>query len=131
MRHILLLFVIVAGSAQAADAPMSVAEFEAYATGKTLTYAMGGEVYGAEQYLPGRRVIWAFKGEECRRGSWYEAAGKVCFVYEHDTTPQCWTFQQGSGGLRAQFSDDPEGAELASVRESPQPLTCAGPDLGV
>ncbi len=62
MRQLLALVLIAATPALAADAPMTAAEFEAYATGKTLTYAVGGEVYGAEQYLPGRRVLWAFKG---------------------------------------------------------------------
>jgi hypothetical protein len=131
MRLLLATALLCAAPALAADAPMSAAEFEAFATGKTLTYALGGEVYGAEQYLPGRRVLWAFKGEECRRGFWYEEAGEVCFIYDHDGTPQCWRFLKGPGGLRAKFSGDPDGAELAAVQESETPLTCAGPDLGV
>lgn len=113
------------------DTPVSVAEFEAYATGKTLTYALGGTVYGAEQYLPGRRVVWAFKGEECREGFWYEEAGQACFVYDPAQGPQCWTFRRDGAGLRAWFSEDPVGAEPALVQESAQPLVCAGPDLGV
>jgi hypothetical protein len=131
MRRLALCLAIVALPAGAADAPITAQEFEAYATGKTLTYAIGGEIYGAEQYLPGRRVIWAFKGQECRRGFWYESGGQVCFVYEHDSVPQCWLFFSGPGGLRAQFSDDPDGAELAAVAQSPEPLICAGPDVGV
>ena len=130
MRLILPLCLATALPALA-DTPMSASDFEAYATGKTLTYAMGGEVYGAEQYLPGRRVVWAFKGEECRTGYWYEEAGQVCFVYQQDTTPQCWTFATGTDGVRAHFTADPAGAELAAVQESTAPLTCAGPDLGV
>ena len=93
------LALLCAAPACAADAPMTAEEFEAFATGKTLTYALGGEVYGAEQYLPGRRVLWAFKGEECRRGYWYELAGEVCFVYDDDGTPQCWRFIRDAGGL--------------------------------
>ena len=115
----------------AAEQPMSPAQFEAYATGKTLTYALDGKVYGAEQYLPGRQVVWAFKGDECRRGYYYAEAGKVCFVYGQPDDPQCWSFVQGDGGLAAHFDGDPEGAALAAVDESPDPLTCAGPDLGV
>lgn len=130
MRILALIVALFALPVRAADAPMSAEAFEAYATGKTLTYATGGEVYGAEQYLPGRKVLWAFKGQECRRGFWYEDAGQVCFVYEHDPAPQCWRFFTGPGGLRAQFADDPEGAELAAVAESPDPLICAGPDVG-
>jgi hypothetical protein len=131
MRRLLALSLLCAAPAIAADAPLSADDFEAFATGKTLTYALGGEVYGAEQYLPGRRVLWAFKGEECRRGYWYDLGGEICFVYEHDGTPQCWRFTRDAGGLRAKFSGDPDGAELAAVQESKEPLTCAGPDLGV
>ena len=48
-----------------AQTPMTAAEFDAYATGKTLTYARDGAVWGAEQYLPDRKVVWAFTAEEC------------------------------------------------------------------
>ncbi|PZR00281.1 MAG: hypothetical protein DI533_06770 [Cereibacter sphaeroides] len=131
LSRLLPLILMLALPANAADAPMSVSEFEAFSTGKTLTYALGGEIYGAEQYLPGRKVVWAFKGEECRRGWWFEKGNEVCFIYEQDGEPQCWTFMKGASGLRAHFAGDPDGAELAAVSESNQPLTCAGPDLGV
>ncbi|MDZ4135335.1 MAG: hypothetical protein U1D06_07030 [Paracoccaceae bacterium] len=114
-----------------AQTQLSAEDFEAYATGKTLTYAIGGQVYGTEQYLPGRRVLWAFSGDTCRKGRWYEDAGKICFVYEHDSTPQCWTFQQGDDGLRARFTQDPASAELSEVAQTPEPLICSGPDVGV
>ncbi|HEX9856815.1 MAG TPA: hypothetical protein VGA75_00550 [Paracoccaceae bacterium] len=115
-----------------ADAlPMTAAEFDAYATGKTLTYSQGGEIFGTEQYLPNRRVRWAFTREECRDGYWYEEAGLICFVYEHDPTPQCWSFWQGTGGLTARFNDDPAGTELSEVEQTTGPLICAGPDVGV
>lgn len=115
----------------AAETPMTGADFEAYATGKTLTFSQSGQVYGAEQYLPGRRVLWAFKGDECRKGRWYEEAGQICFVYEHDLTPQCWTFWRGDTGLRAQFTGGTPGPDLSEVAQSPEPLLCAGPDVGV
>jgi hypothetical protein len=62
---------------------MSAAEFEDYTTGQTLTFSFMGVPYGVEQYLPGRRVIWAFIGEDCHEGRWYEDAGNICFVYDH------------------------------------------------
>lgn len=117
--------------AAAAETPMTATDFEAYATGKTLSYAIGGEVYGAEQYMPGRRVLWAFKGQECTRGVWYEEAEQICFLYEHDGTPQCWTFFQDADGLRARFNNDPDGTELSEVAQTSDPLICAGPDVGV
>lgn len=114
-----------------AETPMTAAEFETYATGKTLTYSVDGEVYGAEQYLPNRRVIWAFKGNVCADGVWYEEAGLICFAYENDPDPQCWNFYADTTGLRAEFSGDAAGSPLSEVDQSPLPLNCAGPDVGV
>ncbi|WP_149142874.1 hypothetical protein [Gemmobacter caeruleus] len=112
------------------EAPMDAAAFEAYATGKTLTYAEGGAIFGTEQYLPGRRVRWAFTGDICKIGHWYEADRLICFVYEDRDDPQCWQFWRDAGGLRARFQGDPQGTELSVVRESAGPLQCSGPDVG-
>jgi hypothetical protein len=136
MRKTILALTLAACPALAESVPsappMSAAEFESYSTGKTLTYGLGGEVYGIEQYLPGRRVLWAFKGDECREGYWYEAGQEICFVYEDDLDgPQCWTFHRIDGGIRARFAGDPNGADLSEVAQSSSPLICAGPDVGV
>ncbi len=115
-----------------AEQAMTGAEFDAYSQGKTLFYATGGQSYGAEQYLPDHRVVWAFLGDECRRGTWYETGENICFVYD-DTpdAPQCWTFYQGAGGLSARFQGDAPGSELVEVNQSPEPLVCPGPQVGV
>lgn len=131
MRRLILSLVLVPQMLSAAEIPMTAEEFGAYATGKTLTFSQGGQVYGAEQYLPGNRVLWAFEGDTCREGKWYEDAGMICFVYDYDATPQCWTFWQGENGLNARFNGDAPGAELSEVAKSPEPLQCAGPDVGV
>ena len=114
-----------------AQTPMTAAEFDAYATGKTLTFARDGAVWGTEQYLKDRRVLWAFTEEECRSGYWYARAQEICFVYEDRADPQCWLFYRGATGLSAQYVGDDAGAPLAEVAQSTGPLGCAGPDLGV
>ena len=124
------LSLLIAGQAQSETA-MSAAEFEAYTTGKTLTYSVTGDVYGAEQYLPGKRVVWAFKGDDCADGVWYEQAGLICFVYENNGTPQCWNFYRTNAGLRAEFIGDDGSSTLSEVDQSAIPLNCAGPDVGV
>jgi|LauGreDrversion4_2_1035121.scaffolds.fasta_scaffold1003611_2 hypothetical protein len=121
---------LAAPLAAAAAEPMTAEEFDAYATGKTLSYALGDEIWGTEQYLPGRRVIWAFSQDECQYGTWYPQGDEICFVYDNDPTPQCWTFWQQGGGLRARFAGDPAGTELAEVGQSSDPLVCPGPDVG-
>lgn len=117
--------------AAAAQEPMTAEEFEAYATGKTLSFAQGDVIWGTEQYLPGRRVVWAFSESECQYGTWYQQGEQICFVYDNDPAPQCWTFWMQGDGLRARFAGDPGGTELAEVGESNEPLACPGPDLGV
>lgn len=119
-------------AAAAADKPMTAQEFDSYSLGKTLYYAVGGKPYGAETYLPDHKVVWAFLGQDCKKGSWYEQAGLICFVYEGDEGgPQCWSFYKGADGLKAHFAGDPASEDLIEVRQSPEPLACPGPRVGV
>lgn len=115
--------------------PLTAAEFEAYAVGKTLTYAQGGQVWGQEEYLPNHRVVWAFTGQSCQYGQWSEersAAGipLICFVYEDKPDPNCWQFHLGATGLTALFMGD-TGPALAEVAQTDQPMQCPGPKVGV
>ena len=114
-----------------ADAPMTGAEFEAYATGKTLSYAQDGVVWGSEQYLPGRKVIWAFTEDDCQYGRWYEESGNICFLYDNDPDAQCWKFFREASGLRAIFLGADGGTSLSEVAQTTTPLNCPGPDVGV
>lgn len=132
MRLALAAALLLAPSAaMAADTPLDAAAFEAYVTGHTLTYSQGGTVFGTEQYLPGRTVRWAFTGGECTDGTWYQDAEYICFVYPTDPQHQCWTFYLGADGLTARYKGDPPGMELSEVAQSPEPLICPGPDVGV
>jgi hypothetical protein len=126
-----LILLLAAPAAFAAETPMTGAEFEAYATGKILTYADSGTVWGTEQYKPDRRVVWAFTASECRDGYWYEKDDQICFVYEDPNDPQCWWFYRREGGIAARFVGDPEGITLSEVAQSDGPMPCAGPDVGV
>lgn len=129
---LLLSLGLIPGTIGAAErsAPLTGSEFEAYTTGKTLTFSQLGQVYGAEQYMPGRKVRWAFKGDQCRNGEWYEEAGLICFTYDYDPIPQCWNFWRQDGRLTGLFMGDAPGTELSEVAQSPDPLACAGPDVG-
>jgi hypothetical protein len=130
MRAMLVGLMMAAGAA-AAQTPLSGVEFDAYTRGKTLSYASNGQPYGVEQYLSDRRVRWAFVDDTCRIGHWYEEAENICFVYEHDATPQCWIFYLNEGRLMARFLSDPPQTELVEISQTPAPLACAGPDVGV
>ena len=115
----------------AAQSPMTDDAFDAYVTGHTLTYDYGAGVLGVEQYLPGRRVRWAFEGDTCLDGTWFQDADQICFVYENDDIPQCWHFYSTPGGLSATFLGDDLGSRITEIDKSTKPLACAGPDVGV
>jgi hypothetical protein len=114
-----------------AEAPMTAAEFDAYVTGKTLYYSHLGVDYGIEQYLPGRRVIWAFLDGDCQDGTWYQRGEAICFDYEGGLEAQCWRFFRESSGIRAEFAGATAQIELYEAREAEEPILCYGPDIGV
>ncbi len=111
---------------------MSAEEFEGYVTGQTLTFGFQGMAYGIEEFRPGRRVTWAFMGEECREGRWFDRDEQICFVYEDaPAVEHCWVFWRGEGGLNARFMGEGNGTELYEVQRSTRPLICPGPEVGV
>ena len=115
-----------------ADTPMDAEAFDRYTQGRTLTFSSQGMPYGIEQYLPGRRVIWAFIGQECEEGYWYQREDMICFVYDNFPEEQCWHFFETDRGLRAVFiGPDGPSTELVEVQQSSEPLICEGPGVGV
>lgn len=109
---------------------MSAEAFDGYTRGQTFTYGTGAEPYGAEEYLDGRRVRWSFLDGQCQDGAWYEDNGLICFVYDNNPDPQCWSFYQTPGGIVARFEDDPSQTTLYEITRSPEPLMCLGPEVG-
>lgn len=114
-----------------AETPITAAEFEAHVTGKTLTYQQFDSLFGIEEYLPDRKVRWSTAPNECLYGSWYAQGANICFVYEYDPTPACWTFWLRDDALVALSTDGVAGEELHEVQASDQGLPCPGPDVGV
>ena len=131
MRATCLILLFLLAQPAAADT-LNADAFDAYTRGKTLYYGSDGAPYGAERYLDGRRVVWTFLDGRCEDGIWYENDnGQICFVYENNLDPQCWTFRQGSRGLIARFENDPEATELYEAEDIGEEMICYGPDVGV
>ena len=128
--HWALVLVLVAPTMAQADAPMTAAEFQAYTTGKTLTYASTGDPYGAEEYLNDRRVLWTYFDGECFHGRWFAQGSKICFVYETWTAPQCWHFFESGVGLTATYVGEEPSAPIYELKAAPEPLNCPGPLVG-
>ena len=114
-----------------AQPAMTGDEFDAYTRGKTFYFGNSGAPYGAEEYLDNRRVRWSYLDGKCQEGEWYQQGNMICFVYEFKSDPQCWSFKRSDAGLTALYENDPEKTELYEVEQSPDPLMCLGPDIGV
>ena len=126
-----LLASILAGAAGAQDI-MTAEEFEAYAEGRTLGYAVAGQSpYGLEAYRPGRRVLYDILEEECHEGVWYPKGDQICFLYETLVGEKCWLFTLTEDGLRGTFTSDPDDATVYGIAPTDEPLRCLGPEVGV
>lgn len=133
MRLVMILFAMVMSlplTGRTAE-PLGAEAFDQYTRGKTLFYGFDGTAYGVERYLPGRRVIWSFLDGQCQEGRWYEDAGQICFVYERNSTPQCWSFLLSPEGLTARFQNDPQATELYESGDIDEEMLCLGPEVGV
>ncbi|MBL9045968.1 MAG: hypothetical protein JNK34_01465 [Tabrizicola sp.] len=115
----------------AADTPLGAEAFETHVEGKTITYASPGGIFGTEQYLAGRLVRWSIAPNLCQYGRWYPEGDEICFAYEADPVPHCWTFWLRDGTLVAQSMEGGSGFELQEVQASEAGLACPGPDVGV
>ncbi len=131
MKFTTLIFAVFSALPAAAQDLMTAAEFDRYTRGKTLFYGRDGAAYGAEIYLENRRVRWSFLDGQCKDGQWYEEAGLICFVYEDNPDPQCWSFTEGSGGLIARFENNPLTTELYEAQDVGEEMVCLGPKVGV
>ncbi|KMK67975.1 hypothetical protein [Puniceibacterium sp. IMCC21224] len=132
MRFALTVLATLALTSPAtAQSVMSGSQFEAYVTGKTLYFGQNGASYGVEEYLPDRRVRWSFLDGQCKDGIWYEEADQICFVYDDNPAPQCWSFYREGTGLRAVFRNDQTATTLYEARQDDDPMLCYGPEVGV
>jgi hypothetical protein len=110
---------------------MTGPDFEAYTATHTITYDYGDGQTGTEEYMTGRRVRWAFDGDTCMLGHWYDQADQICFVYDQESTPQCWNFFLEANGLRGRYLGPDGSFDIHEINQSDAPLPCAGPDVGV
>lgn len=114
-----------------AETPLSAPEFDAATLGATITYDYGGGLFGTEEYLADRRVRWAFEGDLCLYGTWYQAGDEICFAYENDPDPACWLYFLEDGKIRGRYMGEGGGWEIVEHSRDGGPLPCAGPDVGV
>jgi hypothetical protein len=129
MRALLLSLLIA--TPVLADTPLDAAGFDAATRGATITYDYGDGIFGTEEYLADRRVRWAFDGDLCIYGVWYQKDDQICFDYENDPDPACWHYYLENGKIRGLYLGDDTGLEILESSRGGGPLPCAGPDVGV
>lgn len=104
---------------------MNAEEFDAYVTGRTITFRTATNPgYGVERYLSGRRVMWSAFDGICQYGVWFESKGDICFRYEGDPEHKCWTIYDEPDGLRGVYTTEPNSTVIFEVSDRDDPLIC-------
>lgn len=114
---------------------MTGAEFQAHVGMNTFSYGYSTGTRGTADYGPDRTLLWAFEGEGCFRGQWYEDGTEICFAYEDGSLSACWHFFLQDNRLRGTAtrlgSGDRTAVDIFELSHTDQPLSCPGPDVGV
>jgi len=129
MRAAWVALCLIAGPA-GAETLMSVAEFEAWSTGKTLIYAQNGIVIGSEQHLPGRQTLDADLNGPCVEGTWFAEGDAVCFVYAAYEGTHCWYFWRDGEVVTAKPLNAEADSPAYTVTLDAAPMDCS-PAVGV
>jgi hypothetical protein len=118
-----------------AETPMTGAEFQAHVGSNTISYLYSNGVRGTADYGPARTLRWAFEGDTCINGSWFDDGDQLCFAFEDGTLSACWHFYKDGNRIHGTAtllgSGDQPDLEIHEVSHTDQPLTCPGPDVGV
>lgn len=107
-----------------AQIPLDADAFDSLTRGRIMAHFMGGSRYGAEEYLPDRRVIWADENA-CMHGTWAPRGSLICFDYKDGQPERCWHYFRDGEGLSARYNGDP-AEPLIALRAQSEPLLCPG-----
>ncbi len=130
MMKTLLLSFAIAMPVQA-ETLLTSDQFQAFSENSTVYFDRQGEPYGAEQYLPRKRVIWTFLDGQCQTGVWFSEGDGICFLYDGQTSAQCWHFLETDAGKSARVIGDDPANDLVVSGQDQTPLKCPGPAVGV
>jgi len=110
------------GAARALDIP--VEEWAAMASGRTLTYAIGGAFWAIEHYYPGTsRVSLQFYDGTCLNGTWEYEAPLYCFHWEGEGT-SCFRHVRVDDEILILETRDGVGGQQVMTGISDIPFAC-------
>lgn len=130
MRALALAFALAATPCLAGP-PLNADQFDEATRGSTITYDYGDGLFGTEEYLDNRQVRWAFDGDLCIYGTWYQRGDQICFDYENNPERACWLYFLENGRIRGVYMGQGGGWDILESSRDGGPLPCAGPDVGV
>ena len=121
----LAVTLLLLGTSVTAQDTMTAAEFDAHVTDRTITNRTElNPTFGVERYLPGRRVMWSTFDGICQYGVWYESKGDICFRYDYDPEPKCWTMYDEPGGMRGVYTTRAPYTVIFEILDREDPLIC-------
>ncbi len=119
--------------AVAENAFLTAQEFEALTKGRVFAtwQSDGVTLFGHEEFLPGRKVMWKYADGECLPGRWAFENGSVCYRYDGDDDPSCLRYtKDGSRIIGEQWgTDGPAGSRVVLSVSDDGPLNCVGGDI--
>ena len=125
MKTFVTFLMFTASHPATAEGRMDAATFDAYVTGRTVTWGFGaGFVHGIERYMDGRRVMWSSETGICQYGVWFESKGDICFRYDGDPARKCWAISHTPDGLRAIYTSQPSATEIHEMTDRDDTLIC-------
>ncbi|MEL6681816.1 MAG: hypothetical protein AAFQ09_04130 [Pseudomonadota bacterium] len=123
--RLLALALVPCGAPAVAQKPANAAQFDAHVSDRTITFRTDtNPTYGVERYLPGRRVMWSAFDGTCQYGVWFESKGDICFRYDHDPVPKCWTIYLEPDGIRGIYTTRPPATVIYERPDRDDPLIC-------
>lgn len=124
LRFALAFAVLPAAAFAQPDPPISAQDFEAFVQGRTFdTHGQTGR-YGIETFLPSRRAIWR-DADQCLEGTWRPEGDQICFDYQGEPFPYCWTYHSRGDWLMAWLDGDRSTAPIM-LYPAEEVVTCEG-----
>jgi hypothetical protein len=77
-----------------------------------------------ETFLPGRRAIWR-DAAQCLEGTWRAEGDLICFDYQGEPLPFCWTYHS-RGDFLMGWLDGDRTNEPIMLYPADEVVTCEG-----
>jgi hypothetical protein len=130
VRALIFPLLLLAALPARADEILDAAAFRTLSEGRVLSYSLDGHPFGEEQYFHDGAVIWKPALGACEHGRLFGQGEEICFLYEGQDGPVCWTFRRDGNTITAVNSADPDDTPIELDGFADAALDCPGPKVG-